>query len=103
VRGGKCFGEVGDRLALPLAESRIHWDHQSIPAPTLFDSCPGVPGTLLAVLDVIQEGNIVAPWQLCNSLLQKFSFRFQGERPFLTVSMDVVLADFGLTTADEPE
>ena len=44
---------------------------EDVPAPAVLQCLPGVPGSRFVITEVFEQGDILAPRQLCNGLLHK--------------------------------
>src|SRR5690606_29685565 len=75
VRGWQGAGEVGDGLAGPLVEAALDVVDQDVAAPALLDGRLGVPFAQVGGVQLVQQGDVVPPWQLCNGALHYFGVR----------------------------
>ena len=54
--------------------------NQDIATPTVLDRRLYIPLPIPRVLYLVQDVNVVAPWNLCNSLLHKFLRQAKPQR-----------------------
>ena len=73
VRGKQRTREIGEGLPFPLMQTALDLEDQDIPTPAVFEGGAKIPLPRRAVLDPVQDADIVAPGQFCNELLQNLS------------------------------
>ena len=77
--------EIGERLPFPLVQPALNLQNQYILAPAILQSGPQVLFPCRAVLDPVQNSQIVASGQFCNELLQNLWLRPRlGQRAHVT-------------------
>ena len=82
IRGRKGLPEVADRPTAALVGLPVDLEFQNRTAPPVLDRLGRVPEPRLMVPQALQEHDLVAPRQLCNSLLHNCRVRpGRRERP----------------------
>jgi hypothetical protein len=78
----KCPAEVGGCFPLPVIEAAFDLVDENVSAPAVGDGLSDVPLALGGRFNHVQKSNVVAPWNLSNSLLDYCFFRpGLGESP----------------------
>jgi len=67
--GRQRVPEVGDGLALARVGTTVDLEHQDAVRPTVLHRLPSVPEPFGGVVELLQERDVVIPWDLCKSLL----------------------------------
>src|SRR5207249_1772931 len=62
-------------FALPCVKAALNLEDEDIPAPSILEGLLGIPKALFGLLHDVQNPDVVAPGQFCNSLLQNWLLR----------------------------
>ena len=60
---------IGKPFALALAGATVDLEHQDVVRPAVLHRLPGVPEPFGGVVELLQEGDVVIPGNLCKRLL----------------------------------
>ena len=75
MRFGRETLEVTDRLATAFQQTTLDLHHQNVARPVVLNGLGDIPAAGLGAGQLVQQHQIVAPGQLCSSLLHKFRVR----------------------------
>jgi hypothetical protein len=93
--------KVRQRFALPLIEIACDLVDERIPTPATLDRLAYVPLSFPGAFYGIEDADLMAPWQLCNNLLHKFSIRIGlGQSPHISEIASFESGTFGECPAE---
>jgi hypothetical protein len=97
----KSPAKVRQRFALPLIETAFDLVDEHIPAPATLGRLADVPFSFRGAFYGIEDADLMAPWQLCNNLLHKFSIRIGlGQSPHISEIASFESGTFGECPAE---